>query len=229
MVFSIGVFSGTLFQYNNSTTPSLIASESLLTLWYHIWRPPSMLLNLKQQQHTSTTKEKCICKTYVGLSDRPITTPYTKLLEEECRSLVWSPCPVNTREVSSLAGRVHTWTFFGHGSFCQFVRLFGSTSLCWILRLLAVSTGCQNSIHSWSTLVTMIISTKLLHRRWCRRRRRWCKSSSSSSSPTQAPVSDRESYQDNSKNTTCTTTTSITKSRWMMKWCPRFIIFGHQL
>ena len=111
MVFSIGVFSGTLFQYNNSTTPSLIASESLLTLWYHIWRPPSMLLNLKQQQHTSTTKEKCICNTYVGLSDRPITTPYTKLLEEECRSLVWSPCPVNTREVSSLAGRVHTWAF----------------------------------------------------------------------------------------------------------------------
>lgn len=116
-----GVFSGTLFQY--SSNPSLIAFESLPL--------------------DDTRKNKCIL--IGGLSDGPIPTPYTKLLEEECHNLGWSLVqPVLS---SSYLG-------FGHGSLVRDTNEIGKL-LDYLsthhdaeqFALVGHSTGCQNSIH----------------------------------------------------------------------------------
>lgn len=120
-----GVFTGTLFQYSSS--PSLIAFESL---------PPP-------PNNDDICKNKCIL--IGGLSDGPIPTPYTKLLETECHNLGWSLVqPVLS---SSYLG-------FGHGSLAR-----DSTEIGKLLEYLSAhhdaeqfalvghSTGCQNSIH----------------------------------------------------------------------------------
>ena len=119
-----GVFSGTLFQYSSS--PSLIAFESLPP-------PPA----------DKTCKNKCIL--IGGLSDGPIPTPYTKLLEEECHTLGWSLVqPVLS---SSYLG-------FGHGSLGRDTTEIGKLLHYLVTHhdasqfaLVGHSTGCQNSIH----------------------------------------------------------------------------------
>mmetsp|Transcript_1272 Transcript_1272/g.2703 ORF Transcript_1272/g.2703 Transcript_1272/m.2703 type:complete len:338 (-) Transcript_1272:179-1192(-) len=128
-----GVFAGQLFQY--STNPSLVAFES---------SPPIAALNLIQSgQITSQASNKCIL--LGGLSDGPIPTPYTKLLEEKCHSLGWSL--VQPILSSSYLG-------FGHGSLSrdtdELARLM-EYLVCHHsaerFALVGHSTGCQNSIH----------------------------------------------------------------------------------
>ncbi len=134
-----GVFSGQLFQY--SANPSLIAFES---------SPPSLTLPTTQPSTSSSRADypsncsnKCIL--LGGLSDGPIPTPYTKLLETKCHSVGWSLVqPVLS---SSYLG-------FGHGSLSR-----DTNELCSLMEYLAChhsaerfafvghSTGCQNSMH----------------------------------------------------------------------------------
>jgi hypothetical protein len=135
-----GVFTGQLFQYSSS--PSLIAFES---------SPPS----LPTQPHPSTTSPSSLaahrsncsnkCILLGGLSDGPIPTPYTKLLETKCHSLGWSL--VQPILSSSYLG-------FGHGSLLR-----DTEELNLLMEYLAChhsasrfafvghSTGCQNSMH----------------------------------------------------------------------------------
>ena len=150
-----GVFTGSLFQY--SCSPSLIAFESL-------------------PDNTNTCKNKCIL--IGGLSDGPIPTPYTKLLETECHTLGWSLVqPVLS---SSYLG-------FGHGSLSRDSLEIGKL-LEYLtthhdaeqFALVGHSTGCQNSIHflkyGQEVLVDKVKVVAL-----------------------QAPVSDRESDEDHSE------------------------------
>ena len=123
-----GVFSGQLFQY--STNPSLIAFESSPT--------PLSNADLLPQ-----CRSKCIL--LGGLSDGPIPTPYTKLLEEKCHSLGWSI--VQPTLSSSYIG-------FGNGSLSrdtdELARLM-EYLVCHHsaerFALVGHSTGCQNSVH----------------------------------------------------------------------------------
>ena len=128
-----GVFTGQLFQY--STNPSLIAFESSPRTAAPAGR------NASPPQ--STTGKKCIL--LGGLSDGPIPTPYSKLLEERCHSMGWSL--VQPILSSSYLG-------FGHGSLSrdtdEIVRLM-EYLVCHHsaerFALVGHSTGCQNSIH----------------------------------------------------------------------------------
>ena len=125
-----GVFSGQLFHH--STNPSLIAFES----------SPRTDPGRRNASPLSTGK-KCIL--LGGLSDGPIPTPYTKLLEERCHSMGWSL--VQPILSSSYLG-------FGHGSLSrdtdEIVRLM-EYLVCHHsaerFALVGHSTGCQNSIH----------------------------------------------------------------------------------
>ena len=125
-----GVFSGQLFHH--STNPSLIAFES----------SPRTDPGRRNASPQSTGK-KCIL--LGGLSDGPIPTPYTKLLEERCHSMGWSL--VQPILSSSYLG-------FGHGSLSrdtnEIVRLM-EYLVCHHsaerFALVGHSTGCQNSIH----------------------------------------------------------------------------------
>ena len=122
-----GVFTGQLFQY--STNPSLIAFESSPRLSSAAPQP--------------TCNKKCIL--LGGLSDGPIPTPYTKLLEEKCHSMGWSL--VQPILSSSYLG-------FGNGSLSrdtdEIMRLMDYL-VCYHsaerFAMVGHSTGCQNSIH----------------------------------------------------------------------------------
>ena len=125
-----GVFTGTLFQYSSS--PSLIAFESL---------PPASNNN---KNDNVVIKNKCIL--IGGLSDGPIPTPYTKLLEEECHTIgSWSL--VQPILSSSYLG-------FGHGSLARdtaelnkLLEYLTAHHDAEQFALVGHSTGCQNSIH----------------------------------------------------------------------------------
>ena len=129
-----GVFSGSLFQYSSS--PSLIAFESLPP-------PPTPLKTDDIDKACSSKKNKCIL--IGGLSDGPIPTPYTKLLETECHNLGWALVqPVLS---SSYLG-------FGHGSLARDSAEIGQLLAYLVTHhdaeqfaLVGHSTGCQNSIH----------------------------------------------------------------------------------
>jgi hypothetical protein len=169
-----GVFSGTLFQYSSS--PSLIAFESL---------PPSAHINNDE----NISKKKCIL--IGGLSDGPIPTPYTKLLEEECHSLGWSLVqPVLS---SSYLG-------FGHGSLsrdtCEIGKLLDYLVVhhdAEYFALVGHSTGCQNSIHFLKHGDNDVDNNYIADERSSSRTKRV------KVVALQAPVSDRETDQDNSK------------------------------
>lgn len=135
-----GVFAGQLFQYN--VNPSLVAFES---------SPPSPSSMAVISASTSPSgccnninnNNKCIL--LGGLSDGPIPTPYTKLLETKCHSLGWSL--VQPIVSSSYLG-------FGHGSLSR-----DTEELIMLMDYLVChhsannfafvghSTGCQNSMH----------------------------------------------------------------------------------
>ena len=124
-----GVFSGQLFQY--SVNPSLIAFESSPSTTSPLLATPS------------SCSSKCIL--LGGLSDGPIPTPYTKLLETKCHSLGWSLVqPVLS---SSYLG-------FGHGSLSRDTDEIMSLMEYLICHhsadrfaFVGHSTGCQNSMH----------------------------------------------------------------------------------
>lgn len=125
-----GVFTGQLFQY--STNPSLIAFES---------SPRPAQVGRKTAPHS--TGNKCIL--LGGLSDGPIPTPYTKLLEEKCHSMGWSL--VQPILSSSYLG-------FGHGSLSRDTDEIVSLMEYLVCHhsaerfaLVGHSTGCQNSVH----------------------------------------------------------------------------------
>ena len=160
-----GVFRGTLFQYSSS--PSLIAFESL---------PPSPPTSNDDDNFLHKNNKKCIL--IGGLSDGPIPTPYTKLLETECHNLGWALVqPVLS---SSYLG-------FGHGSLTRDSAEIGQL-LAYLMThhdaeqfaLVGHSTGCQNSIHflkyGQQELVDQVKVVAL-----------------------QAPVSDRETEEDHSE------------------------------
>jgi hypothetical protein len=124
-----GVFSGQLFQY--SVNPSLIAFDSF----------PSTTSPLLATAFSCSNK----CILLGGLSDGPIPTPYTKLLETKCHSLGWSLVqPVLS---SSYLG-------FGHGSLSRDTDEIMSLMEYLICHhsadrfaFVGHSTGCQNSMH----------------------------------------------------------------------------------
>jgi len=135
-----GVFTGQLFQYSSS--PSLIAFES---------SPPS----LPTQPQPSTISQSSLpalqsncsnkCILLGGLSDGPIPTPYTTLLEAKCHYLGWSL--VQPILSSSYLG-------FGHGSLSRDTEELNSLMEYLVCHhsassfaFVGHSTGCQNSIH----------------------------------------------------------------------------------
>jgi len=113
-----GVFSGQLFQYKSN--PALIAFES-----------------------ASQSNNKCIL--IGGLSDGPIPTPYSKLLEEKCHSLGWSL--VQPILSSSYLGFGHRSLVSDTDEITQLMDYLVCHHSATNFALVGHSTGCQNSIH----------------------------------------------------------------------------------
>ena len=83
--------------------------------------------------------------THTGLSDGPIPTPYSKLLEEKCHSLGWSL--VQPILSSSYLGFGHRSLVSDTDEITQLMDYLVCHHSATNFALVGHSTGCQNSIH----------------------------------------------------------------------------------
>ena len=83
--------------------------------------------------------------THTGLSDGPIPTPYSKLLEEKCHSLGWSL--VQPILSSSYLGFGHRSLVSDTDEITQLMDYLICHHSATNFALIGHSTGCQNSIH----------------------------------------------------------------------------------